>query len=160
MKQSASSSAIFSFVALAARILFRASGRYARPQERLPDGPAACCAVAGAIYLAPLGIAGVYLARILQGFGEAFLYTGAATWADRDRGRASQRAGAGLREQRDLGRDVRRARARHTGSVRSNMPRSTQMVLALVGFALLARVTETLEATSASHEAQLAAAVA
>ncbi len=31
--------------------------------------------------LAPLGIAGVYLARVLQGFGEAFLYTGAAAWA-------------------------------------------------------------------------------
>src|SRR3974377_903379 len=37
-----------------------------------------CCGAAGAMYLAPFGITGVYLARVLQGFGEAFLYTGAA----------------------------------------------------------------------------------
>jgi MFS family permease len=39
------------------------------------------CALAGAAYLLPLGVAGAYLGRILQGFGEACLYTGAAAWA-------------------------------------------------------------------------------
>jgi len=37
-------------------------------------------AIAALIYLAPLGVAGVFLARLLQGFGEACLYTGAAAW--------------------------------------------------------------------------------
>src|SRR5437879_8353858 len=39
------------------------------------------CAVSGAAYLLPLGLAVAYLGRILQGFGEACLFTGAATWA-------------------------------------------------------------------------------
>ena len=39
------------------------------------------CALAGATYLMPLGIAGAYLGRAMQGFGEACLYTGAAAWA-------------------------------------------------------------------------------
>jgi MFS family permease len=33
------------------------------------------------MYLLPLGLAGAYLGRALQGFGEACLYTGAAAWA-------------------------------------------------------------------------------
>jgi MFS family permease len=39
------------------------------------------CALAGFAYLLPIGLAGAFLARILQGFGEACLYTGAAAWA-------------------------------------------------------------------------------
>jgi MFS family permease len=39
------------------------------------------CALAGAVYVLPLGIVGAYGARVLQGFGEACLYTGAAAWA-------------------------------------------------------------------------------
>jgi MFS family permease len=39
------------------------------------------CAAAGAIYLLPMGITGIWIARSLQGFGEACLYTGAAAWA-------------------------------------------------------------------------------
>lgn len=71
---------IFSFVALGARLV---SGPLADTRGRKMTFLTGllCCAIAGAIYLAPLGIAGVYLARVLQGFGEAFLYTGAATWA-------------------------------------------------------------------------------
>jgi MFS family permease len=71
---------IFSFVALGSRFF---SGLVADTRGRKNAFAAGlfCCAVAGAAYLAPLGITGVYLARILQGFGEAFLYTGAATWA-------------------------------------------------------------------------------
>ncbi len=38
------------------------------------------CALAGVVYFLPLGIQGAYLGRILQGFGEACLYTGAAAW--------------------------------------------------------------------------------
>ena len=38
------------------------------------------CAFAGALYMLPLGIASMYGGRILQGFGEACLYTGAAAW--------------------------------------------------------------------------------
>ena len=71
---------VFSFVALAARFL---SGPMADTRGRkitFMTGLGSC-AVAGAIYLLPLGLGGVYLARLLQGFGEACLYTGAATWA-------------------------------------------------------------------------------
>lgn len=39
------------------------------------------CAASGLAYVAPLGLAGAYLGRGLQGFGEACLYTGAAAWA-------------------------------------------------------------------------------
>src|ERR1022692_4712191 len=38
------------------------------------------CALAGVSYLLPLGLAGAYLGRVLQGIGEACLYTGAAAW--------------------------------------------------------------------------------
>ncbi len=71
---------IFSFVALGARFF---SGTLAdtRGRKKVFALGLLCCAIAGAVYFAPLGIAGVYLARVMQGFGEAFLYTGAATWA-------------------------------------------------------------------------------
>ncbi|HEV2687859.1 MAG TPA: MFS transporter, partial [Bryobacteraceae bacterium] len=38
------------------------------------------CTLAGVAYLLPLGIGGMYLGRMLQGIGEACLYTGAAAW--------------------------------------------------------------------------------
>jgi len=71
---------IFSFVALVSRFfsgpLADRRGRKIAFQTGLLS-----CALAGAAYLLPLGIAGAYLGRILQGFGEACLFTGAATWA-------------------------------------------------------------------------------
>ncbi len=39
------------------------------------------CTLAGITYLAPWGVGAMYLARALQGVGEACLYTGAAAWA-------------------------------------------------------------------------------
>src|SRR5215467_10186220 len=71
---------IFSFVALAGRLI---AGPLADKRGRKVSflTGLASCALAGAAYLLPLGIAGAYLARILQGFGEACLYTGAAAWA-------------------------------------------------------------------------------
>jgi len=39
------------------------------------------CTLAGAAYLLPWGVSAMYLARALQGVGEACLYTGAAAWA-------------------------------------------------------------------------------
>ena len=122
MKQSGSSIGIFSFVALAARFF---SGPLAdtRGRKHAFCIGLLCCAIAGTVYLAPLGIAGVYLARILQGFGEAFLYTGAATWAVEIAGVHRSSSGAGIRQQRNLGRDVRRAGTRPVGSGRSSTPR-------------------------------------
>jgi MFS family permease len=71
---------IFSFVALASRFV---SGPLADRRGRKTALLAGLlsCALAGAAYLVPLGIAGMYLGRTLQGFGEACLYTGAAAWA-------------------------------------------------------------------------------
>ncbi|MDQ2901922.1 MAG: MFS transporter [Acidobacteriota bacterium] len=71
---------IFSFVALASRFF---SGPLADRRGRkiaFLTGLMSCAA-AGFAYLMPIGIAGAYLGRILQGFGEACLYTGAAAWA-------------------------------------------------------------------------------
>ena len=71
---------IFSFVALGCRFF---SGPLADRRGRKVAFLAGLlsCALAGVAYLAPLGIAGMYLGRTLQGFGEACLYTGAAAWA-------------------------------------------------------------------------------
>jgi MFS family permease len=70
---------IFSLVALFSRF---ASGPLADQRGRKTAFIAglASCALAGFVYLLPLGIKGAYLGRILQGFGEACLYTGAAAW--------------------------------------------------------------------------------
>ncbi|MEO8661778.1 MAG: MFS transporter [Bryobacteraceae bacterium] len=71
---------IFSFVALGARFF---SGPLADRRGRkiaVLTGLVSCAAAGGA-YLLPLGLAGPFLGRILQGFGEACLYTGAAAWA-------------------------------------------------------------------------------
>lgn len=71
---------IFSFVALFSRFF---SGPLADQRGRKITFLTGLlsCAVAGGAYLLPLGIAGAYLGRILQGFGEACLYTAAAAWA-------------------------------------------------------------------------------
>jgi MFS family permease len=70
---------VFSFVALLGRLI---SGPLADRRGRKISflTGLVCCALAGGIYLMPLGMAGPYLARIFQGMGEAFLYTGAAAW--------------------------------------------------------------------------------
>jgi MFS family permease len=70
---------IFSFVALGARFI---SGPLADRRGRKVAFLAGLmsCALAGIAYLLPLGLLGPYLARVLQGFGEACLYTGAAAW--------------------------------------------------------------------------------
>ncbi|HEY1215073.1 MAG TPA: MFS transporter [Bryobacteraceae bacterium] len=70
----------FSFVALARRFF---SGPLADSRGRKITFLTGLlsCALAGAVYLLPIGIAGAYGGRILQGFGEACLYTGAAAWA-------------------------------------------------------------------------------
>ncbi len=70
---------VFSFVALASRLI---SGPLADRKGRkivFLVGLSSCGA-AGGVYLLPLGLSGAYLGRILQGLGEACLYTGAATW--------------------------------------------------------------------------------
>lgn len=70
----------FSFVALCSRVFV---GRLADHKGRklaFLTGLASCT-LAGGAYLLPLGLAGIYLGRTLQGFGEACLYTGAAAWA-------------------------------------------------------------------------------
>lgn len=71
---------IFSFVALISRF---ASGPLADRRGRKVAFMAglASCALAGGAYLLPFGLTAAYLGRILQGFGEACLYTGAAAWA-------------------------------------------------------------------------------
>jgi MFS family permease len=131
---------VFSFVALGARFF---SGTLAdtRGRKNVFLTGLGCCAAAGAVYLAPLGIAGVYLARVLQGFGEAFLYTGAATWAIEIAGvnRSAQALGyvssgiwGGMSAGPVLGSWV--GSFAHAASI--------QTLLALAGFALLARVPE------------------
>jgi MFS family permease len=71
---------VFSFVALAGRLV---SGPLADRRGRKISflTGLVCCGLAGGTYLLPLGMTGPYMARVLQGFGEACLYTGAAAWA-------------------------------------------------------------------------------
>ncbi len=71
---------IFSFVALGSRFF---SGPLADRKGRKVTFLAGLfsCALAGGAYLLPLHLSGAYAGRILQGFGEACLYTGAAAWA-------------------------------------------------------------------------------
>jgi len=131
---------IFSFVALGARFF---SGTLADTRGRKNTFCIGllCCAIAGAVYLAPLGITGVYLARVLQGFGEAFLYTGAATWAIEISGvhRSAQALGyvsSGIWGWMSAGPVL--------GSWLGSFQHAalTQTLLALMGFALLIRVPE------------------
>lgn len=71
---------IFSVAALASRLF---SGPLADRRGRKTAFllGLASCTLAGAIYLLPWGITGIWIARVFQGIGEACLYTGAATWA-------------------------------------------------------------------------------
>ena len=71
---------IFSFVALVSRFF---SGPLADRRGRKTAFLTGLlsCSLAGAAYLLPIGMKGAYLGRVLQGFGEACLYTGAAAWA-------------------------------------------------------------------------------
>ena len=131
---------IFSFIALGARFI---SGPLADSRGRKISFTTGllCCAAAGAMYLGPFGITGVYLARILQGFGEAFLYTGAAAWAVEIAGvhRSAQALGyissgiwGGMSAGPVLG---------HWLGPFSHAA-AAQMLLALVSFGLLAQVPE------------------
>ena len=131
---------IFSFVALAARLV---SGPLAdrRGRKLVFAVGLLSCALAGAAYLAPLGIGGVYLARILHGFGEACLYTGAATWAVELAGVHRSSLGVGYISWGIWG-------GMSSGPVLGHWVGSfqhaamTQMILAAAGFVLLARVKE------------------
>jgi len=131
---------VFSFVALGCRFF---SGPLADRRGRKTAFLAGLlsCALAGAAYLAPLGLASMYLGRVLQGFGEACLYTGAAAWAVEVSGidRSAQALGylssgiwggvsAGPLVGQWLGTFERAA--------------AMQMITALIAFAVLARVRE------------------
>ena len=70
----------FSVVALCSRIFAgRLADRKGRKRAFLTG--LCSCTLAGVAYLYPWGIAGMYVGRVLQGIGEACLYTGAAAWA-------------------------------------------------------------------------------
>lgn len=71
---------IFSVVALCSRL---ASGPIADGYGRKPAFliGLGSCTIAGAVYLLPLGLTGIWVGRCFQGLGEACLYTGAAAWA-------------------------------------------------------------------------------
>jgi MFS family permease len=70
----------FSVVALCSRVF---AGRLAdhKGRKRAFLTGLGSCTLAGVAYLWPWGIGGMYLGRVLQGIGEACLYTGAAAWA-------------------------------------------------------------------------------
>jgi MFS family permease len=70
----------FSFVALGSRFF---SGPLADRRGRKVTFLTGLlsCAFAGGAYMMPAGLASAFAGRILQGFGEACLYTGAAAWA-------------------------------------------------------------------------------
>ena len=131
---------IFSFVALGARFF---SGPLADNRGRkiaFLTGLASC-GLAGGAYFLPLGIAGAYLGRILQGFGEACLYTGAAAWAVELAGvhRSSQALGyvsTGIWGGISAGPVV----GHWLGSF--HRAAAMQLIAAAVGFVLLTRVPE------------------
>ena len=70
---------VFSVVALASRLI---SGPVTdrRGRKYSYTMGLALCSVAGVAYLLPFGIWAVFAGRLLQGAGEAFLFTGAAAW--------------------------------------------------------------------------------
>ena len=71
---------IFSVVALCSRMFVgRLADRTGRKRAFLTG--LASCTLAGIAYLSPWGIGAIYVGRVLQGVGEACLYTGAAAWA-------------------------------------------------------------------------------
>ncbi len=131
---------VFSFVALGARL---GSGPLADRRGRKIAFLAGLfsCALAGAAYLFPLGIAGAYLGRVFQGLGEACLYTGAATWIVETGGldRGSQALGymsSGIWGGISAGPVV--------GHWLGSFERAAwmQIILALVALAIVARVPE------------------
>src|SRR6267154_2066157 len=131
---------IFSFVALAGRLV---AGPLADRRGRKISFLTGlfCCALAGVAYLLPLGLAGSYLGRILQGFGEACLYTGAAAWAvevtgiERS-GRTLSYLSSGIWGGISLGPAVRQ----WMGSF--ERAAALQMVLAAIAFLVITRVRE------------------
>lgn len=70
----------FSVVALCSRVF---AGRLAdhKGRKRAFLTGLTSCTIAGGAYLLPWGLGGIYAGRVLQGIGEACLYTGAAAWA-------------------------------------------------------------------------------
>jgi MFS family permease len=131
---------VFSFVALGSRFV---SGPLAdsRGRKVVFLSGLLSCAAAGLAYLLPLGIAGAFLGRMLQGFGEACLYTGAAAWAVELAGieRSAQALGylsSGIWGGISAGPVV----GQWFGSFQAAA--ALQMILALAGFALLTRVPE------------------
>jgi len=140
---------IFSFVALFGRLF---SGPLAdrRGRKTAYLTGLLSCALAGAAYLLPIGITGAYLGRILQGFGEACLYTGAAAWALEIAGihRSGQALGylsSGIWGGISAGPVV--------GNWLGSFERAAamQVVLALIAFAILLQIPE--DYTPAEHHA-------
>jgi MFS family permease len=131
---------VFSFVALGARFF---AGPLADRRGRKIAFLVGLfsCALSGVAYLLPIGLAGPYLGRILQGLGEACLYTGAATWAIEYAGleRGSQALGyvssgiwGGISAGPMVGQWL--VTFRHAALF--------QMTAALVGFAIVTRIAE------------------
>jgi len=131
---------IFSFVALASRFV---SGPLADRRGRkiaFLTGLLSC-ALAGVGYLAPLGLPGMFVGRILQGFGEACLYTGAAAWAVEVAG--IQRSGQALGYvSSGIWGGISAGPA--LGQWLGSFPRAalTQVIAALVAFAIVSCVSE------------------
>ncbi|PWU06991.1 MAG: hypothetical protein C5B51_11020 [Terriglobia bacterium] len=130
----------FSFVALGARLV---SGPLADRKGRKLTFLVGLfsCALAGAAYFLPLGIAGAFAGRMLQGLGEACLYTGAATWVVETAGveRSAQAMGylsSGIWGGISAGPVV--------GAWLGSFHRAAalQVLCALAGFLVLTRVTE------------------
>ncbi|MBS1832728.1 MAG: MFS transporter [Acidobacteria bacterium] len=71
---------IFSVVALASRLI---AGPLTDRRGRKPALIVGLlmCSAAGVVYLLPVGVMAVFVGRILQGMGEAFLFVAAAAWA-------------------------------------------------------------------------------
>src|SRR5262252_4690598 len=141
---------IFSFIALAGRLI---AGPLADRRGRKISFLTGLlsCALSGAAYLLPLGLAGAYLGRILQGFGEACLYTGAAAWAVEVAGihRSAQALGylsSGIWGGISAGPVV--------GHWLGSFERAAlmQMIAALAAFLILTRVPEHYDPESHLHE--------
>jgi len=131
---------IFSFVSLGGRFF---SGPLADRKGRKAAFMTGmvCCMIAGAICLLPFGLPAIFVGRTLQGFGEAFLYTGAASWAVEVAGieRSAQALGyisCGIWGGTAAGPMV--------GTWMGSFERAAmvQVVTAILGVLLLARITE------------------
>lgn len=136
---------IFSFVALGSRFF---SGPLAdnRGRKIALELGLTSCGLAGLAYLLPFGLAGAFLGRILQGFGEACLYTGVAAWAVEIAGieRSSQALGyvsTGIWGGISAGPVV----GHWLGSF--HLAAAMQTVCAIAAIALLSRIPETYKPT-------------